>query len=395
MSTKPLQSLLQKDRLRVIGLMSGTSADGLDAALVDISGSGESLRADTLGFVSIPYDDQVRAEILRLASGSAGGSRELCLFSFLLGELSLEACRAVCQAAGIAPESVDLVGSHGQTLYHAPLGEAFAGRRVRGTLQLGEPSVISEGLGCPVVSDFRVRDLAAGGQGAPLVPYAEYLIYRRADATVGLQNIGGIGNLTVLPKGGGPEDVFAFDTGPGNMVMDQLAERLTGGRLRRDEDGKLAAAGRCSEALLAFLMEDPFIHRAPPKTTGREAYGTAYVDALMRRAEALGLSAEDLLATATRFTAETIRAAVEETCRVKPERLVIGGGGANNPTLMRDIRRALSIPVLTNEDLGFSSDAKEAVAFAILASECLRGVCNNVPSVTGASHPVVMGKISF
>ena len=395
MPVKPLQSLFQKDALRVIGLMSGTSADGLDAALVDISGSGEGLRAETLGFVSIPYDDEVRGAILRLASGDAGGSRDLCLFSFLLGELSLRACLAVCEAAGVPPDSVDLVGSHGQTLYHAPLGEAFAGRTVRGTLQLGEPSVISEGLHCPVVSDFRVRDLAAGGQGAPLVPYAEYLLYRRDDATVGLQNIGGIGNLTVLPKGGGPGDVFAFDTGPGNMVMDQLAERLTHGRLRRDEDGRLAAAGRCDGATLAFLMDDPFLHRAPPKTTGREAYGAAYVDALTRRAALRNLSAEDMLATATRFTAETIRVAVDETCRVKPDRLVIGGGGARNPTLMRDIRDALSIPVLTNEDLGFSGDAKEAVAFAILASECVRGVCNNVPSVTGAAHPVVMGKISF
>ncbi len=392
---KPLQSLLQKDALRVIGLMSGTSADGLDAALVDISGSGEGLRAHTLGFVSIPYDDETRSAILRLASGDAGGSREMCLFSFLLGELSLEACRAVCDAAGVPPESVDLVGSHGQTLYHAPQGEAFAGRTVRGTLQLGEPSVIAEGLSCPVVSDFRVRDLAAGGQGAPLVPYAEYLLYRQENVTVGLQNIGGIGNLTVLPRGGGPGDVFAFDTGPGNMVMDQLAARLTNGRLRCDENGAMAAAGRCDEALLAFLMEDPYLRQAPPKTTGREAYGQAYVDALTARAEALCLSGVDTLATATRFTAECVRVAVEETCRVKPERLVIGGGGARNPVLMEDIRRALSIPVLTNEDLGFSSDAKEAVAFAILASECLRGVCNNVPSVTGAAHPVVMGKISL
>ena len=300
----------------------------------------------------------------------------------------------MCEQAGVSPGSVDLVGSHGQTLYHAPQGEEYAGRNVRGTLQLGEASVVCEGLSCPVVSDFRVRDLAAGGQGAPLVPYAEYLLYRREDRTIGLQNIGGIGNLTVLPKGGALSDVFAFDTGPGNMVMDQLASRLTGGRLRCDEGGAMAARGRCDEGLLAFMMDDPFLRLPPPKTTGRERYGASYVDALMDRAAAAGLSGEDTLATATRFTAESIRVAVEETGRTRPDCLVIGGGGARNPALMGAIRAALSIPVLTNEDLGLDSDAKEAVAFAILASECLRGMCNNVPSVTGAAHPVVMGKIS-
>ncbi|MBO4885928.1 MAG: anhydro-N-acetylmuramic acid kinase [Clostridia bacterium] len=392
---KTLQALWQKDSLRVIGLMSGTSADGMDAALVDISGQSLAMRVSVKGFVSLPYDETVRGEILRLAAGGEGGSRDLCLFSFLLGRLSLEACLAVCQQAGVAPESVDLVGSHGQTLYHAPEAEPYAGRMVRGTLQLGEASVICEGLGCPVISDFRVRDLAAGGQGAPLVPYAEYLLYRREDETVGLQNIGGIGNLTVLPRGGAPGDTFAFDTGPGNMVMDQLAERLTGGRLRCDVDGAIAAAGRCDDTLLAAMMDDPFLRRRPPKTTGREQYGAPYVDALLAKARAAGLSGPDILATATRFTAESIRLAVDELCPVRPDRLVIGGGGSRNPTLMRDIRRILPMPVLVNEDLGFDSEAKEAVAFAILASECLHGVCNNAPSVTGAAHPVVMGKISL
>lgn len=391
---KSLASLWGKESLRVIGLMSGTSADGMDAALTDITGSGPGLEVRVLSFVSLPYPDEVRHEILRLASGHQGGSRDLCLFSFLLGRLALEACLAACEAASVPPESVDLAGSHGQTLYHAPQPEPYARQAVRGTLQLGEASVICEGLGCPVVSDFRVRDLAAGGQGAPLVPYAEYLLYRREDESVGLQNIGGIGNLTVLPRGCGLADVFAFDTGPGNMVMDQLAERLTGGALRCDLNGAMAAAGRCDESLLRFLLGDPFLRRRPPKTTGREQYGAAYVDALMERARAARLSGPDMLATAARFTAECIRVAVEETSRVRPDCLVIGGGGAKNPTLMRDIRRALSIPVLINEDLGFSSEAKEAVAFAILASECVRGACNNVPSVTGAAHPVVMGKIS-
>ncbi len=390
---KRLQQLWDKKTLRVIGLMSGTSADGMDAALVDISGFGLDTKVTTLGFVSLPYPEEIRKEILRLASGKEGGSHDLCLFSFLLGQLSLEACLTVCEQAGAPKESIDLVGSHGQTLWHIPKAEDYLGRPVRGTLQLGEASVICEGLGCPVVSDFRVRDLAADGQGAPLVPYAEYLLYRRPDQTVGLQNVGGIGNLTVLPQGGTPEDTFAFDTGPGNMVMDQLVERFTDGKQRYDENGAMAAQGACDEALLAWMLQDPYLKKAPPKSTGREYYGKEYVDTLLH--QAAGLKPENILATACRFTAECIRVAIDRFCPAQPDYLVIGGGGSRNPTLMRDIRRALHLPVLVNEDLGYDSDAKEAVAFAVLANECVHGSANNMPSVTGARHPVVMGKISI
>ena len=390
-----LKALEEKEILRVIGLMSGTSADGMDAALTEITGAGTQTRVRTLGFVSLPYTDAERETILRLASGESGGSRELTLFHFWLGQRSLEACRAVCEAAGVEPGSVDLVGSHGQTLYHLPRGEEYLGGSVRGTLQLGEASVICEGLGCPVVSDFRVRDLAAGGQGAPLVPYAEYLLYRRETETVGLQNLGGIGNLTVLPAGGRPEDTFAFDTGPGNMVIDQLTERITGGVKRYDENGEMAAAGCVNEALLAWMAQDPFLKKAPPKTTGREDYGAEYIARLTRKAEELRLSPEDLLATTTRFTAVCVKTAVRDFCPVKPDLLIAGGGGCRNGTLMRGLREELGIPVLTNEDLGLDSDAKEAVAFAVLANECVHGHANNLCSVTGASHPVVMGKISF
>ncbi|MBR6029064.1 MAG: anhydro-N-acetylmuramic acid kinase [Clostridia bacterium] len=391
----PLQRIREKESLLVIGLMSGTSADGMDAALAEITGAGLNTRVKPLGFVSLSYPAEIREEILRLASGDAGGSRDLCLFHFLLGELSLEACRAVCRQTGVSPEQIDLVGSHGQTLYHAPAAESYLGRPVRGTLQLGEASVICEGLGCPVVSDFRVRDLAARGQGAPLVPYAEYLLYRQADRSVGLQNIGGIGNLTVLPAGGAPEDTFAFDTGPGNMVIDQLISRMTGGEQRYDADGRIAASGRISEALLSWMLDDEYLRQPPPKTTGRERYGKAYVDALTARGDALGLTAADLAATATRFTAACVLAAYRDFCPVKPDELIIGGGGSRNPTLLRFLRDLLPIPVRLNEELGFDSEAKEAIAFAILASECVHGCCNNVPSVTGASHPVVMGKISL
>ena len=332
---------------------------------------------------------------MRLCAGDQGGSRDLCLFSFLLGRLSLDACKAVCAQAGVPWEKTDLVGSHGQTLYHIPAPVSYLGHTVTATLQLGEASVIAEGLHCPVVSDFRVRDMAADGQGAPLVPYAEYLLYRREDQTVGLQNIGGIGNLTVLPRGGRPEDTFAFDTGPGNMVMDAVAEKISGGKLRCDLNGEIAAKGRCAPALLSWMLQDPYLSKKPPKTTGREAYGKPYVDAMMAKAREMGLLGPDILRTATQFTAECIRIAVERFCPARPDYLVVGGGGGRNPTLLSCLRSALPMPIKRNEDLGFDSDAKEAVAFAVLANECVHGSANNMPSVTGARHPVVMGKISL
>ena len=261
-----------------IGLMSGTSADGIDAALVEISGCSTDTRVRLLSFLTLPFSDAARARILRVAAGDFGGTEELCLLNFYLGELSADACEAVCAQAGVAPDKVSFVGSHGQTVFHAPDAREYLGRPVRGTLQTGEASVIAERLGCPVVSDFRVRDMAAGGLGAPLVPYTEYLLYRDAQRTVGLQNIGGIGNITVLPKGCSLNDVFAFDTGPGNMVMDALAARLTEGKARFDDGGRLAAQGTVNAGLLAWMMQDPYLSAPPPKTTGREVYGAAYVD---------------------------------------------------------------------------------------------------------------------
>lgn len=390
------QELTGKPARLVIGLMSGTSADGVDAALCRIHFSGLNTRVEQLAFLCLPFEEKVRERILALAGGEAGGTHEALMMSVLLGHRYAEACLAVCRAAGIAPEEVDLVGTHGQTVWHAPAPEDYLGQRLTGTLQIGEPSYINEAMGCPVVSDFRVRDMAAGGLGAPLVPYTEFLLYRDPEATVGLQNIGGIGNLTVLPRGGSLADTFAFDTGPGNMVMDALAARMTGGRLRYDEGGRLAAAGQVSPALLAFLMDDPYLRRKPPKTTGREMYGESYVHRLVEKAAALGLTDADALATATRFTAECIRHAIEQDCPARPEKLIVGGGGSLNPTLMAMLQDCLPrVRVMRNEDLGLDSSAKEAVAFAILANEFLFGQCGNVPRVTGARHPVVLGKLSL
>lgn len=391
-----LASLCAKPARLVIGLMSGTSADGVDAALCRIHGSGMDTRVEQLAFVCQPYPAQVRERLLALAGGETGGSRELLWMGVLLGRLFAVACEEVCHAAGMAPQRVDLVGSHGHTLWHQPVPADYLGMALTGTLQIGEPSYISEALGCPVVSDFRVRDMAAGGQGAPLVPYTEFLLYQDPDATVGLQNIGGIGNLTILPRGGALGDTYAFDTGPGNMVMDQLVFRLTEGAQDYDRGGALAARGKVSPELLAFLLDDPFLRQAPPKTSGREVYGAAYVDRLQARARALGVSSLDALATATRFTAECVRVAIETHCAHRPEKLIVGGGGSLNPTLMAMLGDCLpGVRVLRNEDLGLDSSAKEAVAFALLANEYLFGHCGNVCRVTGAAHPVVLGKLSM
>lgn len=379
-----------------IGLMSGTSADGIDAVLVEITGCGAATKVAQRAFLTLPFSDETRRRILRVAAGDFGGSEEICRMNFYLGELHADACEALCRQAGVAPGDIAFVGSHGQTVYHAPDARDYLGRPVRGTLQITEGSVIAERLGCPVVSDFRVRDMAAGGLGAPLVPYTEYLLYRDAARTVGLQNIGGIGNITILPKGCALGDVFAFDTGPGNMVMDALAARLTDGKARYDDGGRLAAGGAVHAGLLAWMLRDPYLQTPPPKTTGREVYGAAYVDALCAEASALGCTLTDALATATRFTAECIRVGVERFCPQRPDRLIVGGGGSMNPTLMAHIADCLpGCEVLTNEQLGLDSAAKEAVAFAVLANETLYGRANNAPGATGAAHPVVMGKISL
>lgn len=392
----PLEGLWKKEERLAIGLMSGTSADGVDAALVRISGYGLKTRVRQIGFCFLPFDGEVRSRILALAAGEVGGTREVCQMSFLLGELYAEACLKLCEEAQVDPSEIDFVGCHGQTVYHLPVAEDYLKRPIRGTLQIGEASVIVERLGCPAVSDFRVRDLAAGGLGAPLVPYSEFLLYRSEERTVALQNIGGIGNITLLPQGCTMDQVVAFDTGPGNMVMDALTFRLTQGKQTYDEGGRLAAQGRVDARLLEYLLKDPYLQEKPPKTTGRERYGDAYVEALLAQAERLNVGLNDALATATRFTAECIRCAVEEHCQPRPDWLIVGGGGSLNPTLMRHIQDCLpDCRVLVNEDLGLDSNAKEAVAFAILANETLFASCNNVPSATGAAHPVVMGKVSI
>jgi len=393
---KDLAMLRAKPMRRIIGLMSGTSADGIDAVLTEISGYGKDISVVQRQFLFVPFNQKIRERILRVAEGNYGGATELCRLGNLLGELYAEACIALCEKAGIAPCDIDLVGNHGQTVWHMPVMEEYLGHYVTGTLQIGEDARIAEAMGCPVIGDFRVRDMAAGGQGAPLVPYTEYLLYGKKDKVVALQNIGGIGNITILPKNATPEQVIAFDTGPGNMLIDAVVMRMTDGKKRFDDMGKMAAAGKVNQKLLQYMMQDSYLCRKPPKTTGREYYGEAYMAKIYDFADGNGIGLMDVLATVTGFTAETISYALSHFAPEMPDELIIGGGGSKNRTLLTYLQNCLpGCKVLTNEDIGYDSDSKEAVAFAILANEALGGVPNNVMSVTGAKHPVVMGKISM
>ena len=368
----PLKALWEKPSRLVIGFMSGTSADGVDAALVRITGCGTQTRVRQLGFRFVPFSDAVRTEILRLAGGGAATAADFCRMNFLLGELFCEAGEALCAQTGTKLSDIDLIGSHGQTFWHIPEKEEYLSHAFTSTFQLGEEAVLAERFGCPVVGNFRVRDVAAGGLGAPLVPYTEFLLYRSETEHTALQNIGGIGNITLLPAGCALPDVTAFDTGPGNMLIDAAIARITNGEKRYDANGAMAASGHVSEALLSRLMRDPYLSRRPPKTTGREHYGAAFVDGIFSAAAELDLSAADILATVTDFTAQTIAAAISDFCAVRPARLIVGGGGSRNGTLMADIAAVLpDVRVLTNEDLGFDGDAKEAVAFAVLANEAI------------------------
>ena len=387
----PFIELWNKPSRLVVGLMSGTSADGIDAALTRITGHGLETKVEPLGFYFLPFDQATRQAILNICGGESGGTREVCLLGTHLGRLYARAVRELLKSTGT--EQIDLIGCHGQTVYHIPEATSYLGHAIRGTLQIGDPSYLAEEFACPVVSDFRIRDMAAGGLGAPLVPYTEFLLYRSEDGDVALQNIGGIGNVTLLPAGCSLEQVTAFDTGPGNMVMDALVMKLTDGTMSYDDGGRLAASGNIIPELLEWMLSDPYLAKQPPKTTGREYYGAEYVEKLLAFGD---YPLTDVLTTATAFTAQSIALSLRRFGTGLPARLVVGGGGSRNPTLLRFLQEALpEVIVLTQENLGFSSDAKEAVAFAILANDALFGMCNNAPSATGAAHGVVMGRISL
>jgi anhydro-N-acetylmuramic acid kinase len=355
--------------MRVAGLISGTSADGIDAAVIDIDTHSTSMV--TSGCVLYPND--VRDSILAVSNAHAH-TAQIARLNFLVGELFADALMAICEGSRTPLHSIDLVGSHGQTIFHDGEPVEFGGRKIASTLQIGEASVIAARIGAPVISDFRVSDIAAGGKGAPLAPFLDYRLFRSETRNRIALNIGGIANITVIPAGAKPEEVIAFDTGPGNMVMDQLAPPY-------DRDGLQARAGSVNPELLARLLEDPYYSAPPPKTAGREQFGPEFV-------ARTGID----LATAAELTAETIARAI---ANYPADEVIVSGGGAHNGYLMERLRALLpSRRVTTSAEFGMDVDAKEAVLFAVLAYETWNGRPSNVPSATGARRAVVLGKLS-
>jgi anhydro-N-acetylmuramic acid kinase len=370
--------------------MSGTSADGIDVAIVDIGPRG----AEVLAFDTFPYAAALRNMVFRLFRPETGRVDEICHANFAVGEAFAAALIRLAKASGIPLDSIDLVGSHGQTIHHMPEGRRAGGRCLCSTLQIGEPSVIAERTGITTVADFRPRDMAAGGEGAPLVPYADYFLFHDARASRAVQNIGGIANVTWLPASGKLADTLAFDTGPGNMMIDRAVHLATRGRRRFDKGGRMAWRGRVSEKLLAELLRHPYLRRRPPKSTGREMFGPQFTDAFYARAYKAGLSAEDIVATLTAFTAASIAQAYARFLPGPVDEVVLCGGGARNATLVAMLCEWLApADLVIVDDLGVSADAKEAVSFAILAYATIRGEPSNVPSATGAGRAVVLGKI--
>lgn len=375
-----------------VGLMSGTSADGVDAALVEIEGNGPRSRIRLIKALTLPYHPSVREEIHRISSTETGRVDLICRLNFRLGELFAEAAVMVIREARLSPQDVDLIGSHGQTIHHLPPQEGEKGS----TLQIGEPAVIAERTGITTVADFRTRDVAAGGHGAPLTPYVHRLLFGDPIRRRVVLNLGGIANVTVVVPECGIMETMAFDTGPGNMAIDGAVKTITGGEMGFDPDGRMAADGRPDTVMLKSMLEHPFFRRKPPKSTGREEFGDTFLRSALKQAEERGLKKEDIISTLTFLTAESVARALETFVypRFEVDEVIVCGGGAWNRTLLKLLRGRLApVELKRAEDCGVPSDYLEAIAFAILASETVHGNPANIPSVTGAERPVVLGKI--
>ncbi len=384
--------------MRLIGLMSGTSVDGIDAALVTVEGGYdlEPFRWRLEMSLHRAWTPELRAEIFAICCADAPLQRVTAL-NFRLGEVFGEVANHLMQKTGMTCKDIAAICSHGQTIWHQ--AEPFAlndGSSICATLQIGEGAMIAEKTGCRVVCDFRTADMAAGGQGAPLVPFVDRILFSSTQEDRAVQNIGGIANVTFLPKDGDTRKTIAFDTGPGNMVIDALISRATGGKETFDRDGERASRGTVHQMFLNDLLAHPFFAQLPPKSTGREEFGLHFVEEFRRKAVAFGLSVEDSLATATALTAESIVRAYRRFLPAMPKTVIVGGGGVNNQTLMAMLKAELpKSQVETHANFGIGNQSKEAVAFAILGYRTLLGLPSNLPSATGARHPAILGKMCF
>lgn len=416
--------LMKNKRMLVLGLMSGTSADGIDVALAQISGAPPRLNAKLFNHTAISFPPAVRKEILRVAEQQAISAGQLSQLNFRLGEIFAEAALSACRKFRVSLNRIALLGSHGQTIFHQGQPARYLGRPTASTLQIGEPAVIAARTGITTVADFRPADIALGGQGAPLVPYADYLLYRHAKLGRVSLNLGGIANITVIPAAARPEQIIAFDTGPANMLIDALVSHFTRGRQRFDKNAQLAAQGRPIPALLDELLHDPYLKIAPPKSTGREYYGRAYTKQLIALGRKHNAKSNDLIRAATIFTALSVVDALHRFVlpKTRIRQLIVSGGGANNPLILAQLAAALGasapgfaalaqhaaplhgkgrpsdvngIEIVRSSALGVPEDAKEAYAFALLAYETFHHRPSNLPSATGARGPAILGKIWY
>ncbi len=370
-----------------VGLMSGTSLDGIDAALVKMDNKGDKVHYQLVDFYTMPFSEEMKKKITDSLSIEQSNVELICSLNFELGQLFGEAVVEICERNDMASSELLFVASHGQTIYHQPVPK---GQFVASTLQIGESSLIAEITETTVISDFRYRDMAVGGQGAPIVPYSEYLLYKSEESQRILQNIGGISNATIVPQQAELQDLLAFDTGPGNMIIDELCRHFY--EQEYDASGNYAKLGQINEALLAELMAHPFIEKTGPKTTGREDFGEQFVAELLTKYD---MPANDWIRTATLFTAKAIAKALAPYLTEQTE-LVVGGGGSYNETLLEMLRSEMPmVKVLIQEDLGLSSEAKEAIAMVVLGHQTLNKRPSNVPSATGASKAVILGKVTY
>jgi len=387
-----LGKILNKKEKYIVGLISGTSMDGVDAVLIKLKGCAEKTSFKQIGFITYPYPPGLKERIIEIISNKKVSLDEISRINFLIGEIFGEAALKVCQKSGVAISEIDLIGSHGQTIWHSPVKEEMFGHKIGATLQLGDPSTIAVKTGIPTVGDFRTADVSSGGEGAPLIPYFDYLMFRDKSENRAILNIGGISNVTLLPKNCKKKDVIGFDCGPGNLLIDQIAKLLF--QKDFDKNGNIAIKGKLSVELLNFMKEHPFLMKKPPKSSGREEFGNNYIKKILKFSEKL--KKEDIIKTITEFTAFAIYLNFQRFIkdRLKVDRLIISGGGAKNKLVMNSIKKYFKeTKIESTERYGIFPDAKEAIAFAVYANETISGNPISIKNVTGANRENILGKI--
>lgn len=392
----PFIELTKKSEKRVVGLMSGTSMDGIDAALVNIKNYSIDTAIELINFHMIPYPQQLKNKLIEISQPGNGTVEEICRLNFVVGEYFADAVLELCRRSDINISSIDLIGSHGQTIHHLPDLVDCYGKATRSTLQIGEPAVIANRTGCVTVANFRTADMACGGQGAPLVPYFDYLIFHSDKLNRVILNIGGISNITILKNGCTVDEVLAYDTGPGNMVINALMKIFYNKEF--DENGSIAMQGEISNELLTSLLKHAFFGKQIPKSTGREEFGDSFVNKILTMSNELKLTHEDIIATVTELTAHSISQSLKFSHLPieNVNQLIISGGGIYNQALIRSLsKKFYKSEILGTDDFNIPGDAKEAICFAVLANETISGNKANLPSVTGAETATILGSVVF